>query len=198
MVDFVELIFTAFIEAGAVFLAIYLEFKREREEKEKEFWKRVREIAPYIYYEILENKWLIYEFLREKYKFPQDQRRFNFTNWEIFKDHLSKWREWNVIPITRLYTKLIQANRLLDTIDIDPNSRITREQDQRLSIIHGSLNNVEGLINKVEEQFDKWFKENPKANKEKEKILNELKKNAKNDRVLSAFLSWYYRVYNIS
>jgi len=113
-----------FPEPAAGFLAIYAALELERRNERRQFLQRVREIVPYIYFELLENKSHIEDFRKNQSSFINDSQQFNDSSWEMFKDDIKKWQEQNVVPLTRIYFCLSYINRKIENNTLTPDDPI--------------------------------------------------------------------------
>jgi len=119
-VDYMHWWLNIFPEPAAGFLAIYAAFELEKRSDRRNFQQRVREIVPYLYFELSENKALIENFRKNQFEFINDGKTFNHSSWDMFKDDIKKWQEQNVVPLTRIYYCLSFMNRKIENDALYP------------------------------------------------------------------------------
>ena len=152
------------------FIGVLIAFELNRIWENIKFQKRVRQIVPYIYFELYENLGLIYEWLNSKEKFVKKLNRFNVSHWEMFKEELAKWSAANVVPLTRIYYNLNRVNTLLKSYELPLTSQINK-----------SVNIANSLIENQLERYEKWFMKHPKNKKQLDKVIDEYQLTSKVD-----------------
>lgn len=153
---------TVYPEPAAAFLAIYVAFAVEKRNKEKLFQKRVREIVPHIYIELIENSFLIREIERKAndiITFKLKQLKFRTQAWKIYSQEISKWQEVNVVPLIRIYSDL----ELINNWDTNP--------EMIPSEIHDAIKRAEVLIPDQISVYEEWYKKNKLAIEELKNVL---------------------------
>ena len=71
--------------------------------KRTHFNKRVLEIVPYLYFELIENYLTLKPYKTKSLDTIIHQGiHFNTTNWHLYKGEVSEWREINIIPLSRI------------------------------------------------------------------------------------------------
>lgn len=149
---------TVFLEPAAGFLAIYVAFSVENKNRRKQFLKRVREIVPYIYIELVENSFLIRE-AKDFHTFQYKKRKFHTQAWIIYSQEISKWQEINVVPLMRIYSDLDLINNSETFLD-----RIPLE-------IWDSIKRAAVLIPNQMAIYEKWYENNTLAVEELYNVL---------------------------
>jgi len=149
---------TVYPEPAAAFLAIYIAFAVENRAKEKQFLKRVREIVPHIYIELVENSFLIKE-ATDFHTFQYKQRKLHTHAWMIYSQEISKWQEINVVPLIRIYPDL----NLINNSETFPD-KIPLE-------IYDATRRAAVLIPNQISVYERWYKKNKLAIEELQKVL---------------------------
>jgi len=146
------------------FIGVLFAFEINRIWENYEFNKRVRQIVPYIYLELYQNLGLIYEWEDDNNKFIEKSKRFDTSHWEMFKEELAKWRQVNIVPLTRIYYNINRVNTLLK----DYNIKMIEEIKKALGI-------SKNLIVRQIERYEIWFEKNVKAKIQLDLVIDEYK-----------------------
>jgi len=170
--------FTIFPEPAAGFFGIFLAFAVERRIQRKDFHKRVYEILPYIYLELVENYLLTHE-AGDFNNFNYQQKRFNISAWDVFKEDIAKWREINVVPLIRIYYNLEKANRILNT-------QLTSVPQEAWT----AKTNAERLLIEQISLYEDWYKINPGALEYLINVVDKYRNATNQEEIMKNVLKW--------
>ena len=164
------------IEPAAGFFGIWIAFEMERRNEKSKFNQRVDEIVPYIYFELIENQIILRDTKVEPDEYEQKIIRFNTSNWSLFKNVISEWREINVVPLTRLYYYLDKVNMLYDNIWEKTGSPARNKKSEAKRCINNAIH----IINEQMEVYDNWI-----IDKKKSSVIKNMKGLLKNYEKIS-------------
>jgi hypothetical protein len=165
-------------EPVAGFFGIFLAFAVERKIQRNDFHKRVRQIAPYIYLELIENYHLVRE-ATDFNDFNYQQKQFNVSAWGMFKEDVAKWREINVVPLQRIYYNLEKANRILSV--------------QFANVPHEAWTarrNAEILLLEQITLYEDWYKRTPKALEEFQRVYEKYQIATHQEDIMKKVSDW--------
>jgi hypothetical protein len=170
------------IEPLAGFTGIWVAFKVESKASVVRFTQRVREIFPYIYFELTENAIT----LQETDYHAEDQYlrhgiRFKTVNWNLFKNEVAKWREINVIPLTRINHYLEKINEIYNREE----TATWRGLRSRIKEAHNLLHKASISIHEQIAIYDKWIEKNPAVLQQFKKAFERYEETSNQDRLMT-------------
>jgi hypothetical protein len=151
-------------------------FAADRVWEKRRLRQRVKKVLPHVYFEMALNLYLAKQCLRNSPQgFVKEQKRFDTTQWNLFKEDLAKWSPVSVLSMARVYSHLENANRLLS------NGASPRDGN-----VNNSVNIAEQLISELLVSLESYFAKDRKAKVELEVARKEWKRAARYDPDLKA------------
>lgn len=100
-----------FPEPIAGFLGIYIAFQLDRKYEKRLEDNRFRETLPYIYFELIENKCYIDDYIKNPEDFIAKSKQFKDSNWIMFREDIKIWPDEVIVPLTRIFFNLFEIRR---------------------------------------------------------------------------------------